>query len=67
MATANTTLAPEIFPEITLSDRCDRCGAAAQVRAVFLEGDLYFCGHHARKFNETLAKTASFIQRKEEK
>jgi len=36
-------------PELTASDRCDRCGAAAQVRAVLPScGALLFCGHHAR-------------------
>ena len=36
-------------PELTASDRCDRCGAAAKVRAVLPSGgELLFCGHHAR-------------------
>ncbi len=44
-------------PELTASDRCDRCGAAAQVRAILPSGgELFFCGHHARaheaKFKE---------------
>jgi hypothetical protein len=44
--------------ELTLSDRCDACGAAAQVRATLLSGELLFCGHHARKHYDALAKTA---------
>ena len=36
-------------PPLTALDRCDRCGAAAKVRAVLPGGELYFCGHHARK------------------
>lgn len=36
-------------PELTRSDRCDRCGAAARVRAVLPSGgELLFCAHHAR-------------------
>jgi hypothetical protein len=31
-------------------DRCDRCTAAAKVRAVLLNGELLFCGHHAKEF-----------------
>ena len=40
--------------ELTLQDRCDACGAAAKVIATFLNGELLFCGHHARKMNDTL-------------
>ena len=35
--------------ELTANDRCDRCTARAMVRATFLNGELYFCGHHARQ------------------
>jgi hypothetical protein len=28
---------------------CDRCGARAAVIVAVINGDLYFCGHHARK------------------
>jgi hypothetical protein len=31
-------------------DRCDRCVAAAQLRALLpAGGELLFCGHHARE------------------
>jgi hypothetical protein len=40
--------------ELTLQDRCDACGAAAKVIATFLNGELLFCGHHARKMNSNL-------------
>jgi len=34
---------------LTVADRCDRCGAAAKVRAVLPSGgELLFCVHHAR-------------------
>lgn len=35
--------------KLTALDRCDRCTARALVRATFLSGELYFCGHHARE------------------
>jgi hypothetical protein len=40
--------------ELTLEDRCDSCSAAAKVIATFLNGELLFCGHHARKMNNDL-------------
>lgn len=40
--------------ELTLEDRCDSCSAAAKVIATFLNGELLFCGHHARKMNDNL-------------
>jgi hypothetical protein len=40
--------------ELTLNDRCDACSAAAKVIATFLNGELLFCGHHARKMHDTL-------------
>ena len=36
--------------KLTALDRCDRCGVQARVRASFLNGDLFFCGHHAQKY-----------------
>lgn len=35
---------------IEASERCDKCGAPAMVKAYFTLGLLYFCGHHANKF-----------------
>jgi hypothetical protein len=34
--------------ELTTADRCDLCSAAAQVVFTFMNGELYFCGHHAK-------------------
>ena len=34
-------------------DRCDRCGAAAQVRVEMAAGELLFCQHHARQHGFT--------------
>jgi hypothetical protein len=39
----------ETETKLTAADRCDRCSARALVRAVFLKGELQFCGHHARE------------------
>ncbi|APU13751.1 MULTISPECIES: DUF7455 domain-containing protein [Actinoalloteichus] len=50
-------------PELTAADRCDRCGAAAQVRAVLPSGgELLFCGHHAREHETRLRELAADIQ-----
>lgn len=43
---------------LTLNDRCDSCSAAALVVATFLNGELMFCGHHARNLNAELTKKA---------
>ena len=32
--------------ELNVADRCDRCGAQAQVQVNGMEGSLLFCGHH---------------------
>ena len=40
--------------KLTLQDRCDACSAAAKVIATFLNGELLFCGHHAREKHEML-------------
>ncbi|HEV2778402.1 MAG TPA: hypothetical protein VGX25_03285 [Actinophytocola sp.] len=49
-------------PELTAADRCDRCGAAAQVRVILQSGgELLFCGHHARKHNARLIELAAEV------
>ncbi|MGH3448277.1 MAG: DUF7455 domain-containing protein [Nocardioidaceae bacterium] len=50
-------------PELTAADRCDRCGAAAQVRALLPSGgELLFCGHHAREHSDRLNALEAEIQ-----
>ncbi|KAA2254938.1 hypothetical protein F0L68_29630 [Solihabitans fulvus] len=50
-------------PDLTAADRCDRCGAAAQVRAVLPSGgELLFCGHHAREHGNKLRELAAELQ-----
>jgi len=41
-------------PTLTASDRCDRCGAQALVRVVLTSGELLFCGHHAKAYEDAL-------------
>lgn len=51
---SETIIKPPISMPLTTADRCDRCGAAARVRAVLSTGsELLFCRHH---FNEHEAR-----------
>ena len=43
---------------LTLQDRCDSCGAAAKVVSTFINGELLFCGHHARAIKDSLVPKA---------
>lgn len=48
---------------LTAADRCDRCGAAARVRAVLASGgELLFCQHHANEYAAGLAELAAKIE-----
>lgn len=47
--------------ELTLQDRCDVCSAAAQVVVTFINGELMFCGHHAKDKAETFKLKAVSI------
>jgi hypothetical protein len=50
-------------PELTAADRCDRCGAAARVRAVLPSGgELLFCNHHARAHQDRLRELSAQLQ-----
>ena len=52
-----------ISPELTKADRCDRCGAAARVRAKLPSGgELLFCQHHANKHEAKLAEMAAALE-----
>lgn len=48
------TVVTEAEVSLTLEDRCDKCSAAAMVRVTLLNGQLYFCGHHAKELGTTL-------------
>jgi recombinational DNA repair protein (RecF pathway) len=56
-----TALATATAPALTALDRCDRCGAQAQVRAVLPTGELLFCGHHARQYADALERAAAHV------
>jgi hypothetical protein len=45
-------------PTMSAADRCDRCGAQAWVRVALANGDLTFCGHHAKALEPTLRPQA---------
>jgi hypothetical protein len=54
----NTALAPEL----TVADRCDRCGAQAYIRARLVSGgELLFCAHHGRQHLPALQGQAEEI------
>lgn len=44
------------------TDRCDRCGARAELRVVLRTGELLFCTHHARKHRAALEPIALRIE-----
>lgn len=50
-------------PDLTTADRCDRCGAAARVRATLPSGgELLFCQHHANEHETKLVELAAVLQ-----
>ena len=53
----NATATPSA-PTLTAADRCDRCGAQAFVRVVLASGDLLFCAHHAKAYEDKLKPAA---------
>src|SRR5512135_2921534 len=53
-------------PELTRADRCDRCGAAARVRAKLPSGaELLFCQHHANEHEAKLIELAAVLEASE--
>ena len=55
-----------LMPEITtvgeLTERCDRCGAAAKLEITLAGGGkLAFCGHHANRHREDIVRVAERI------
>jgi hypothetical protein len=50
-------------PGLTRADRCDRCGAAARVRATLPSGaELLFCQHHANEHEANLIEMAAVLE-----
>ncbi|BCJ43092.1 hypothetical protein GCM10010168_01660 [Actinoplanes ianthinogenes] len=61
-----TLLSPEIDTVGELTDRCDRCGAAAKLEVTLSSGgDLAFCGHHANRMHAEISRVASKIRLEE--
>ena len=56
-----TTLTERLAP-LTAGDRCDRCGAQAYFRAMFVSGELLFCGHHGRELMDVLLEDAILVE-----
>jgi hypothetical protein len=50
-------------PQLTRVDRCDRCGAAARVRAKLPSGaELLFCQHHANEHEAKLIEQSAILE-----
>ena len=49
-------------PPLTHDHRCDVCGAEAFFRAVFVAGELAFCGHHGRELMGPLVQQALCVE-----
>lgn len=43
---------------LTANDRCDSCGAQAYIRVQLDSGELLFCAHHGKKYQEKLSGIA---------
>ena len=56
--TVSPTLTSPTPTPLTHADRCDRCGAQARVRVILTAGDLIFCAHHAKAYEDKLRDTA---------
>ena len=48
----------ELSDTLTALDRCDSCGAQAFVWVNGVSGDLLFCGHHFRKWEDKIRQFA---------
>jgi hypothetical protein len=60
MTSTTSTLVNEI-EALTAQDRCDRCGAAAKVRAITTLGEFLFCGHCGNKHLPALQATGFVV------
>jgi len=54
-------MTPTVQVPLEVFEACDRCGAKAKVGATFLNGELYFCGHHAKTLQPHLIAKAITI------
>jgi len=56
---ANSVDALESAFQLTALDRCDSCGAQAYIRVEMASGELLFCAHHGKKYQDKLAGVAT--------
>jgi hypothetical protein len=55
-------LSPEITSAASLTDRCDRCAAAAKLVVTLTNGgELAFCGHHANRHSDDIVRVAESV------
>ena len=55
-------LSPEITTVASMTERCDRCGAAAKLVVTLTSGgELAFCGHHGNRHVDDIARVANRI------
>jgi len=50
----DTKFTPLVDVVADLTERCDRCGAAAKLAVTMTEGGLAFCGHHANAYADRI-------------
>lgn len=61
MSTVVTTTR-DVYAPLTAADRCDRCSAAAKVRATLPSGgELLFCRHHFTEHEARLAEMGATV------
>ncbi len=58
MTDVTGTVSTPTASTLTNADRCDRCGAQAFVRVLLTSGDLLFCAHHAKAYEDKLKPAA---------
>jgi len=55
--TTTLTPPPGTVAQPSADDRCDRCNAAGKLRLTITgDRELVFCGHHANRYADNLAK-----------
>jgi hypothetical protein len=55
--TTTLTPPPVAVAPLDADDRCDRCNASGKLRITITgERELVFCGHHANRYADDLAK-----------
>ena len=68
MTAVLTPTLPTTVEPLTALDRCDRCGAQAYVRVTLGSGgELLFCAHHGKKYEDGLRPLAVDIHDETEK